>query len=290
MPGAPDPEYVLARRALLDALQALGEQRSAVVLVGAQAIYLHTGDADLAVAPYTTDGDVAIDPSRLRNDPKLGGAGFSADTRQVGTWIMSRPLEGRAVEVKIDLMVPEAVGGPGRRGARLGPHGNRAARKARGLEATLVDHQQRTIEALENEDERAFEVAVAGPASLLVAKLHKIAERIDTTGRREDKDALDILRLLQAVTTEVIAASMISATPALQYSSWQASIPSTSRNYSATPASPSPSTPTPTSSRAWTAAWQTPWTTPYERASRALLLPHCCHRGFRLDPESENSA
>jgi hypothetical protein len=209
VPGAPDPEYVLARRVLLDALQALGEQRSAVVLVGAQAIYLHTGDADLAVAPYTTDGDVAIDPSRLRNDPKLaealGGAGFYADTRHVGTWIMSRSLEGRAVEVKIDLMVPEAVGGPGRRGARLGPHGNRAARKARGLEATLVDQQRRTIEALEDEDERAFEVAVAGPAALLVAKLHKIAERVDTPGRREDKDALDILRLLQAVPTEVIA-------------------------------------------------------------------------------------
>jgi hypothetical protein len=209
VPGAPDPEYVLARRVLLDALQALGEQRSAVVLVGAQAIYLHTGDADLAVAPYTTDGDVAIDPSRLRNNPKLaealGGAGFYADTRHVGTWIMSRSLEGRAVEVKIDLMVPEAVGGPGRRGARLGPHGNRAARKARGLEATLVDQQRRTIEALDDEDERAFEVAVAGPAALLVAKLHKIAERVDTPGRREDKDALDILRLLQAVPTEVIA-------------------------------------------------------------------------------------
>jgi hypothetical protein len=194
---------------LLDALEGLGEQRGAVVIVGAQAIYLHTGDAELAVAPYTTDGDVAIDPSRLRNDPKLaealGGAGFSADTRQVGTWIMSRPLEGRAVEVKIDLMVPEAVGGPGRRGARLGIHGNRTARKARGLEATLVDQQQRTIESLEDKDDRTFEVAVAGPAALLVAKLHKIAERVDTPGRREDKDALDILRLLQAVPTDVIA-------------------------------------------------------------------------------------
>jgi hypothetical protein len=208
VPGVPDPEYVLARRVLLDALQALGDQRSAIVLVGAQAIYLHTGDADLAVAPYTTDGDVAIDPSRLRDNPKLAdalrGNGFSADTRHVGTWIMSRLLEGRPVEVKIDLMVPEAVGGPGRRGARLGPHGNRAARKARGLEATLVDQQQRTIEALD-EDERAFEVAVAGPAALLAAKLHKIAERVDTPGRREDKDALDILRLLQAVPTDVIA-------------------------------------------------------------------------------------
>src|SRR6187401_2744009 len=36
----PAPEYVLARRVLLDALQALGSQRDAVVLVGAQAIYL----------------------------------------------------------------------------------------------------------------------------------------------------------------------------------------------------------------------------------------------------------
>jgi hypothetical protein len=95
VPGVPDPEYVLARRVLLDALQALGEQRSAVVLVGAQAISLQTGDADLAVAPYATDGDVAIDPSRLRDNPKIGEAfrraGFSAHTRHVGTWIMSRP-------------------------------------------------------------------------------------------------------------------------------------------------------------------------------------------------------
>jgi hypothetical protein len=208
MPGVPDPEYVLARKVLLDALEALGDHRAAVVLVGAQAIYLHTGDADLAVAPYTTDGDVALDPSRLKDDPKLAealrGAGFSADAQQVGTWLMSRSLEGRPVEIKIDLMVPETVGGPGRRGARLGPHGNKAARKARGLEAALVDQQRRTIEALDDKDDRAFEVAVAGPAALLVAKLHKIAERVGAPGRSEDKDALDVLRLLQAVSTGTI--------------------------------------------------------------------------------------
>lgn len=83
MPGAPDPEYILARKVLLDALEALDDHRSAVVLVGAQAIYLHTGDADLAVAPYTTDGDVALDPSKLEDNPKLAEAlhraGFSAD-------------------------------------------------------------------------------------------------------------------------------------------------------------------------------------------------------------------
>ncbi len=49
MPGVPDPLYVQARRVLLDATDALAEQLDAIVLVGAQAIYLHTGDADLAV-------------------------------------------------------------------------------------------------------------------------------------------------------------------------------------------------------------------------------------------------
>ncbi len=208
MPGAPEPEYVLAREVLLDALEALGDQRSAVILVGAQAIYLYTGDADLAVAPYTTDGDVALDPSNLKAVPKLAEAlreaGFVADTQHVGTWIMSRPLEGRPVDVKIDLMVPEAVGGLGRRGARLGPHGNKAARKARGLEAALVDRQQKVIETFDDDHSQAFEVAVAGPAALLVAKLHKIAERVNNSGRREDKDALDVLRLLRAVPLEVL--------------------------------------------------------------------------------------
>lgn len=43
MPGAPDPLYVRARRVLLDALDALGDQRRAVVLVGAQAVYFRVG-------------------------------------------------------------------------------------------------------------------------------------------------------------------------------------------------------------------------------------------------------
>ena len=51
-----DPLYVCARAALLDAAEALAEQLDAVVLVGAQAVYIHTGDADfVATAPYTTN-------------------------------------------------------------------------------------------------------------------------------------------------------------------------------------------------------------------------------------------
>ena len=74
MNGETDTIYRLARRVLLDALEALGTQREALVLVGAQAVYLHTGDANLVVAPYTKDADVALDPSLLLDEPKLAKA------------------------------------------------------------------------------------------------------------------------------------------------------------------------------------------------------------------------
>lgn len=205
MPGVPDAVYIQARRVLLDALETLSGQREALVLVGAQAIYLHTGEGDMAVAPYTTDGDIAIDPSELSDTPRLEEAmragGFVQDLQQPGVWLGT---EG----VMIDLLVPEAVGGGGRRGARLGEHGNRAARKARGLEAALVDNEPTEIAALAADDERRFEIAVAGPAALLVAKLHKLGERQEVEGRAEDKDALDILRLLRAIPTQTLAEAL----------------------------------------------------------------------------------
>jgi hypothetical protein len=62
MPGVPEPLYVRARTALLDAAEALHAHRGAIVLVGAHAIYLRTGAADLAVAEYTTDADFTVSP------------------------------------------------------------------------------------------------------------------------------------------------------------------------------------------------------------------------------------
>jgi hypothetical protein len=199
MTGVPDPLYINAREVLLDALEALGPHRSSLVLVGAQAIYLHTGDADIAVAPFTTDADVVIDPGTLAEQPTLGSAlqsaGFVAGD-QPGQWVKDA--------VRVDLMVPDAVAGSGRRGVRLGAHGNRAARKARGLEGTLVDHETQEIGSF-IDSERRIQILVAGPASLLVAKLHKLAERVDDPGRVKDKDALDVLRLLRGVSRESLA-------------------------------------------------------------------------------------
>ena len=110
--------------------------------------------------------------------------------------------------IYLDVMVPDALAGPGTRGARLGAHGKRAARRAKGLEATLVDRERRTIVALDSNDSRTREIWIAGPAALIVAKLHKIGERVEAQDRVRDKDALDMYRLFQAVGTDQLAAGM----------------------------------------------------------------------------------
>jgi hypothetical protein len=162
----PPVEYVLARCVLLDALDALGAHCDAVVLVGAQAVYLHTGGADLTVAPTTTDADIALAPDRLHDKPlleeALRGSGFTPGS-DPGMW---RGAGG----VAVDLMVPEALSGSsGRRGARLPVHGNRVARRTTGLEPALVDNEQQKLTSLDNGDDRSHVIRVAGPAALLVA-------------------------------------------------------------------------------------------------------------------------
>lgn len=79
------------------------------------------------------------------------------------------------------------------------------ARKAKGLEAVLVDQQFMTIAALDPDDSRSVQLTVAGPAALLVAKLHKIGERLGHPNRQEDKDAFDVYRLLMTIPTKQFA-------------------------------------------------------------------------------------
>ena len=151
-----DELYVLARRVLLDALDALGPHRDAAILVGAQAIYLHTGAAELAVAEYTTDADLAFDPVLLGEIPpleqSLRSAGFRpADARSVGVW---KSIAGPGgVEVVVDLLVPSSVSpGKGRRAARLVGHldelfGSRgasgSAMAARAVHPLMDEHEIR---------------------------------------------------------------------------------------------------------------------------------------------------
>ena len=194
-----DANYIRARAGLLDALAALGPLREAVVLVGAQAIYEHTRDhaGDYPVSPFTFDSDLALVPELLVQNPMIidamENAGYTL-TDQPGIY---KNEDG----VQVDLLVPEAVGGRKGRGAELGVHGRRAARQVRGLEGALVSRRPMTLTALEPGDSRTYDINVAGPAALLVAKIHKLADRtsVDDARRLSNKDAFDIFRLLQAV-------------------------------------------------------------------------------------------
>ncbi|GAB3961626.1 hypothetical protein GCM10029978_014330 [Actinoallomurus acanthiterrae] len=193
---------IAARSALLDALEALHDHLSSVIVIGAQAVYMHTGAAPVALAEATKDSDLALDARALMDQPLLEetmrAAGFELD-RQPGTWL-------NADGVPVDLMVPDALAGQtGRRGARIPPHSKHAARRAVGLEAAVVDYAPMEIRSLSSDDDRVFAAKVAGPAALLVAKLHKLGERQGTPGRLVDKDAHDVYRLLVAVPTADLA-------------------------------------------------------------------------------------
>lgn len=61
---------VRARSVLLDALDALREHNDAIIVIGAQAVYLRTGGIDVALAEATKDSDVAVDPRLLADDPR----------------------------------------------------------------------------------------------------------------------------------------------------------------------------------------------------------------------------
>lgn len=192
---------------MLDVLEALGPHLRSIIVIGAHAIYLREPSTSVALAPFTRDSDLAIDPRELADAPKLEEAmrraGFTQDAdgaqTQPGIWLRR---VGEELD-EVDLMVPEAFAGAGgRRTVRLPPHDYRAARRAHGLEGVLVDNDLMPVRALAPEDERTFHVRVAGPAAMLVSKLFKLYERIGSAERMFDKDAHDLFRILTGTEPE----------------------------------------------------------------------------------------
>ncbi|WP_206673548.1 hypothetical protein [Pseudactinotalea terrae] len=198
---------VMARTGLLDALAALEAHLEALVLIGAQAAYLHTGATEIALAEFTTDwrrgtrprppghrtvGRGGDERSRLRS-------GSSAECPRVvdlarrcagrsdgaGRRRRSRPPRCTCAAARVDVDAP----GEGHRGCvgRQRQDDHRVARRER-LAGV-----------------RDFRCRAGG---LLVAKLHKIGDRLEHQSRRDNKDAHDIYRLLRAVQTQDLAAGV----------------------------------------------------------------------------------
>ncbi len=197
------PEFVAARHALLGVLEVLREQMAGLILVGAQAIYLHAPADQTRQPTYTTDGDLVIDPDLLTERPDIGqtllSAGYTAHSSP-GTFFGPNGIA-------IDLMVPDgALPPPRRRTAELHGQSAATARRTAGLELALFDASPMEITALDPADARIVTLRVAGPAALVIAKLTKLDERLAAPrqSRVLSKDAGDLLRLLRFCDSEAI--------------------------------------------------------------------------------------
>ena len=197
----PDEGLVRARAVLLTGLRALGPQREALTVVGAQAVFEHTrGRSDIPFT-LTIDADTSVAPSLVDASFDIGqamvAAGFVAHPDRPGIW----GLPGVGDEtIGFDLLVPGAVAGPGRRRAKVAGQDRHAIGRADGLELSLLDREKRVISSLDG-SERSIEAYVAGPAALMCAKAYKIHERLAEAlaggrNRIKPKDAADVWRLM----------------------------------------------------------------------------------------------
>ncbi|MFJ8025089.1 hypothetical protein [Streptomyces sp. NPDC096311] len=201
-------------------MDALSEHLPALTVVGAQAVYLRTPDAAISNAPFTSDGDLSIDPMLLGDQPHLDAAlraaGFDLkDERQPGLWERSESIGDKIVPVELDLLIPKQLSPKnGKRSAKVPPHGNMSARWIEGLEVAAVDRSPMVIGSLESTDERSVTVNVAGPAALLVAKVFKISDRLKQAAthpdRLTDKDAGDVLRIMMTTSARDVSATFAS--------------------------------------------------------------------------------
>ncbi|RSM82990.1 hypothetical protein DL991_03920 [Amycolatopsis sp. WAC 01375] len=196
---------IVARKVLLDGLTALKQHLDALTVVGAQAVYLQTAEVPLAAAAYTSDGDLGVDPQQLADEPlleqALRSAGFERlQQHQPGLWGRTETVGGTATKVELDLLVGQTLADGGSRSVKIQPHDKMAARRVPGLEPAVVDRMPMTITALESSDDRQICVHVAGAGALLVAKAHKIHDRLNDSAvrpyRLTDKDAGDVYRLM----------------------------------------------------------------------------------------------
>ena len=105
----PRIEYVEARRVLLDALTALQPHIGAIVLIGAQAIYLRTAGRLSTYQPFTTDADLALDPALLADERSSSATGAALGfVRQLFTTPRSPGID-LAVEALARELLKEAV-------------------------------------------------------------------------------------------------------------------------------------------------------------------------------------
>jgi hypothetical protein len=208
-----------SRRLLIATIETLGSHADAMTVVGAHAVHVWVqkkwGPIDME---STRDGDLAVNPRFIAEVPKLmelmaeiGLEPVHPERPGIYGLVSERglPWEQRTT---VDLLVPELYAGAKGRSARIRGQG-RAATRAYGLEMAIHDRSLITITTSDDLPQLSVDVHVAGPAALLVAKAHKVSERLAEAGKRPDrlrpKDSGDIALLMMVTEGVDMAATMM---------------------------------------------------------------------------------
>lgn len=208
-----------SRRLLITTIVALGEHADAVTVVGAHAVHVWVqkkwGPIDME---STRDGDLAVNPVLIAEDPKimelLAGIGLEpARPERPGIYgLVSERAFSWEQRTTVDLLVPETYAGSKGRSARI-PGQKSATTRAYGLELAIHDRTLTKISTTDGAPELTVDVNVAGPAALLIAKAHKVSERLADVEKRPDrlrpKDSGDIALLMMVTDGAEMAETML---------------------------------------------------------------------------------
>jgi hypothetical protein len=209
----------LSRRLLIDTIRQLEPFHESLTVVGAHAVFARVESVlPEMVMPSTKDADLAVNPAFVASEPTilslLAEAGLepaSADRPGIYGYASEsgRPQGDRTT---IDLIVPAAYAGAGRRAARI-PGQRNATTRAEGIELALYDRSSMMLHPLPGDpDQEPVEAMVAGHAALLVAKVYKIRDRVRDFGSRpyrlRPKDSVDVGLLMLASDPIEVAETM----------------------------------------------------------------------------------
>ncbi|MDR1513191.1 MAG: hypothetical protein LBS56_06885 [Propionibacteriaceae bacterium] len=212
-------EVIASRRALIDVITGLADQREALTVLGGHAVIEVTqGVSTLPPDDTTRDADLGVIPQLLSDDPNLSARmtelGYeAARPERPGVWSpvaqRDRDIHDRAT---VDLIAPMSLArgdlttNRSIRAARVGAHGKQAVSATRGTELSLLDRQWRILRSFDGGP--AVHAYVAGPAALLCAKAYKIHDRLDPAELRRNADRLrpkdfaDLYRLILVIAPE----------------------------------------------------------------------------------------
>lgn len=193
---------------LLEMWTLLAEHREALTLVGGSVpALLFAMDPD---DPYvgTLDVDAVVDPQEVPEvayrtiAEQLRHGGYRQDSQNAFRWYREVDVDGRAVEVELDLLAPAtAAAGSRRRHERI--EGEPLARRTPGAELVRDGYAVKVVEGtLPDGRRKRVEVRVATPAVLLVLK------GLALVGRDKPKDAYDVDYVLGRVSIDAVGTEL----------------------------------------------------------------------------------